>query len=70
MSATFKTPANRHCAAPDRCSVCLGAAPRVVTVVDGHVLVDGVPLRPAQPESFGAHRNTEAGARRRARRRR
>ena len=59
-----------HCRHPETCSVCLGAAPRIVTVEAGVVHLDGVPDRPAQPESFGAHRNYPDGAKRRARRRR
>lgn len=66
----FKVPANRHCVNPERCSVCIGAAPQIVTVVDGTVLVDGVATRAAQPETFGAHNNTKQGAARRARRKR
>ena len=30
-----------HCTTPARCLVCLGAAPRVVTIAGGQTLVDG-----------------------------
>lgn len=46
-----------HCRNPSRCSVCLGAAARTVTVADGVVSVDGVEERPAQPAQYGAHNN-------------
>ena len=33
-----------HCSDPSRCSQCLGAAPRVVTVIAGVNHVDGTPV--------------------------
>ncbi len=32
-----------HCTTPERCSVCLGATPKIVTVASGVVHVDGQP---------------------------
>jgi len=40
-------PHGRDC--PDRCSICIGATPRRVDVIDGQVLLDDVPERPADP---------------------
>ncbi|RPH65015.1 MAG: hypothetical protein EHM89_00300 [Acidobacteria bacterium] len=34
---------------PARCSLCLGATPRVVSQVNGEVTIDGVPVRPIEP---------------------
>ena len=61
-----------HCTlGPTRCSQCAAAPARQVEVIDGQVVIDGIPERPAQPETFGAHRNTttDGAARRKARRR-
>ncbi len=33
-----------HCSTPARCSICIGATPRVVTTVAGATLVDGTPV--------------------------
>ena len=61
----------QHCKlGPTACSSCDGAVPKKVEVIDGQVHVDGIPERPAQPETFGAHRNYPDGAARRKARRR
>lgn len=54
----FKTPANRHCREPATCSVCLGAVPMIVTVVDGVTHLDGVPVAPAIPDVAYSRRPT------------
>lgn len=51
-----------HCRDPQRCSVCLGASARAVTLDAGQVMIDG------QPEGRAVDPGTPAGKVRRGRR--
>jgi hypothetical protein len=50
-----------HCSDPSRCSQCLGAQPRTVTLVGGVNYVDGVPVaKHISPHMRGSQRGGQA----------
>ena len=48
---------------PDRCSQCLGATPRIVTLIDSRVLIDAQPVG-RNEDPMGRRRYGRAGGRR------
>jgi hypothetical protein len=53
-----------HCRSPESCSVCLGEPARAVAIVGGLVVVDGVPVRPADTAARNMRRYQIKGGRR------